>query len=707
MLIFVASMVPFLMIGISSLMISEKSLEASSSDLLVAVRDNKKAAIERYFADMESQIKSLATSNATIKAMGNFSKSFVAPEMQEADTALKQYWFEQFGAKYQTENGKALEVDAYFQKLSPAAVYYQTKYIANNPNPLGSKNALINTQGGTAYDQDHALFHDMLNKYLQEFGFYDIFFVSKKGDVVYSVFKELDYATSLYNGPWANSGLAESFKQSLNAKQGDVSFTDLSLYVPSYDAPAGFVSTPIYKGSQFLGVLIFQMPLDRISQIMSGRSGLGETGETYLVGQDHLMRSDAYLDPETHSVVGSFKNPKTGSVNSEAVVLGLKGESGVKIIRDYNGNQVVSAFAPIVLGGNQWVLIAEKDVSEAFASSATLQKVVVMIGLAGLLFIVLMGYLFGNALSKPVIAFTNTLREISRTSNFSMRVESKQQDEVGQAAVALNELLSSTDMALQETNKIVKAMSNGDFSRRIEASLEGDLNQLKQGLNHSMNTIEEVMQQVNHSVKEIACGNFAQNVAVNASGVYLELQQNLSTSTKTLAQVMGDIRRVIDEMSLGNFQEQITVEAHGDLLNLKNNINDSLHTIAQAIQAIGKVVKAQAEGDLTQQLPDELFKGELSALKDAINDSMLKTKESVKVGVETSRIVSVAAQEVSAGANTLSSRVQEQATALEQTSISMKEMSSQIQQNTQSSLSARSLAEDMREYSLSGVEIMN
>ena len=53
---------------------------------------------------------------------------------------------------------------------------------------------------------------------------------------------------------------------------------------------------------------------------MSERAGLGETGETYLVGSDKLMRSDSYLDPKHHSVVASFRNPEKGKVETEAQI---------------------------------------------------------------------------------------------------------------------------------------------------------------------------------------------------------------------------------------------------------------------------------------------------------------------------------------------------------------------------------------------------
>ena len=62
------------------------------------------------------------------------------------------------------------------------------------------------------------------------------------------------------------------------------------------------MAVPIFEetltGQTQLGVVIFQFPVDRFKNLMSDRSGLGETGATYLVGNDMRLRSDSFLDPQ-------------------------------------------------------------------------------------------------------------------------------------------------------------------------------------------------------------------------------------------------------------------------------------------------------------------------------------------------------------------------------------------------------------------------
>jgi len=217
------------------------------------------------------------------------------------------------------------------------------------------------------YSRLHEEIHPVVRTYLEKFGYYDIFLIDPdNGKIVYSVFKELDYATSLLDGAWADTNFAEAFKKGRTLDKGEVALMDFAQYMPSYDAPASFIASPIFDGDTRLGVLIFQMPLDRITGVMSERAGLGKTGETYLVGPDLLMRSDSYLDPKNHSVTASFRRPETGKVETEAAKRAIAGQTGAEIIIDYNGNPVLSAYTPVKVGELTWALLAEIDVAEAF-----------------------------------------------------------------------------------------------------------------------------------------------------------------------------------------------------------------------------------------------------------------------------------------------------------------------------------------------------
>ncbi|MBT4889574.1 MAG: HAMP domain-containing protein, partial [Rhodospirillales bacterium] len=398
------------------------TLMEEAFEKLTAVRANKKNAVESYFNNIQGQILTLSKDTMIIDAMQTYRSSFsnFGRNLNDSDIVrmrkeLGQYYSDQFQIEYENQNNNAsIDVGSVLASLSEKAVLFQHEYILKNANPLGNKHLLNAGSDKSDYTKAHKKFHPAFREFLEQFGYYDIFLVdSQSGNMVYSVFKELDYATNLINGPWADTGLGRVFKEA-NASDDPnfVAFDDLALYAPSYNAPAGFIASPVFNAFGLKsGVLIFQMPLDAISNVMSERAGLGKTGETYLVGQDMLMRSNSYLDPEHHSVTASFRHPDKGSVETEASKRALNGETSEDIVVDYTGGTVMSAWTPINAFGLTWALLAEIDLAEAVipvdaSGKNYYQKYVDLYGYYDLFLIQSNGYVFYTA-AEEVDLHTN------------------------------------------------------------------------------------------------------------------------------------------------------------------------------------------------------------------------------------------------------------------------------------------------------------
>ena len=101
-----------------------------------------------------------------------------------------------------------------------AALAAQSVYIASNPFEVGSKNEWEDSGNNTPYARHHAAQHSVLRSVIRTHGFYDLFIIRPDdGRVVYSVFKEIDFGTSLLSGPHRDSGLARAFDEALNIRE--------------------------------------------------------------------------------------------------------------------------------------------------------------------------------------------------------------------------------------------------------------------------------------------------------------------------------------------------------------------------------------------------------------------------------------------------------------------------------------------------------
>ncbi|MBK5967503.1 MULTISPECIES: methyl-accepting chemotaxis protein [Thiorhodovibrio] len=486
----------FLLIGVSALAFvglwagyqAEKALLHKSYAQLESVREIKRQAVERYFIHIQNQILTFSENAMVVDAMRELravfprfraENGYAADDIQRLGEELASYYSDQFSAEFRDQNdGRDPEALRYFKQLDDDSLALQHAYIQANPNPLGSKEGLDRAPDQSSYSALHGRIHPIIRSYLQKFGYYDIFLVDPDtGDILYSVFKELDYSTSLIDGPYADTNFGEVFRLANAATTPEVFFlVDYAQYVPSYEAPASFIASPIFDRGEKIGVAIFQMPIDALNSIMAERAGLGRSGESYLVGPDLLMRSDSYLAPDSHSVTASFRHPETGRVDTRAVHQALAGETGSEIVIDYNGNPVLSAYAPVKLGAFTWALMAEIDEAEVMAPVDRLIFSLVVAGLIFAAIIVLLALVVSNAIARPLragVAFAERIAE----GDLSARLSVRQRDEIGLLADALRAMMDKLRQVVAEVQSSAREVSQSsqqlaDSSSRLSQGSE-------------------------------------------------------------------------------------------------------------------------------------------------------------------------------------------------------------------------------------------
>ena len=244
-------------------------MEESVSGQLAAIQTLKGQQIEDYFQTIDYHIKTISVNNTTIEAINDFSDSW---------EILRQ----------------TVEPEQYLKDL----------YIENSPYPIGEKHELFKANDRVYIQIITVNTMIFIIKLQQKFAYYDIFLFDDKGDLVYSVFKELDYATNFYDGVYASSRIGSSFSGAIKElNKSESILIDFDPYAPSYGAPASFIASPVFDGNEKnRGIGISNATWKKITEIANARAGQGETGETYFVGQDLKLRSDSYRDPDNNNV---------------------------------------------------------------------------------------------------------------------------------------------------------------------------------------------------------------------------------------------------------------------------------------------------------------------------------------------------------------------------------------------------------------------
>lgn len=373
-----------------------ESLSHAAQERVVEVRDSRARETERLYNTIENQLVVAAQGSGVIDAVTGFSAGFAeldAAPLNLAEAKAVEAWYRDvWGPRLIQAMGEGSgEVDAAaFAPSGTAAVTLQARYTIG-PGGFDEAIAVDDAGDGSAWSAVHAQIHPYFRAMVDHLGYEDVLLVHPSGRVVYSAFKGADFGADLFEGPLRLTNLGETVREAMRKGiSGTVTFSDFADYPPSLGVPAGWAVTLVSDGGKPVGALAIELPIDRIEEVMTGgsnwaESGLGATGETYLVGSDRLMRSPArglLEDPQRFAAdAARFGVPaedvdrmvRTGStlllqkVETEAVEQALAGHRGTVIGAGFLGKDTIAAYAPVTIEGLRWVIVAEVGQAEAFA----------------------------------------------------------------------------------------------------------------------------------------------------------------------------------------------------------------------------------------------------------------------------------------------------------------------------------------------------
>lgn len=436
---------------------------------LTSVRASKAYQIESYFQNIHNHTQILSENPTIIAAMQEFTAAYNQLQTAEVpptfDRKLTTYYRDEFLTRLtKAEKGSPI-LQSYLPK-SIAARYLQYHYIAANPNPVGKKDFLNSPQDNSEYSRIHARYHPIFRKIIQKFGYYDMFLIDAQGTIVYTVFKETDFATNFESDAYKDTNLAKLYQIVQESKVRDYAkIVDFAPYSPSYGEPAAFIAAPIFNQSELIGVLAFQLPVNEINNVMTGnrnweRDGLGETGETYLVGRDALMRSVSRFlveDPQAYAKTLRSLGVNEAEINrinqygtsilqqyvrTAAVADALTGKQGTRIIRDYRDIPVLSSYAPLRIDGLDWVILSEMDLSEAYAPIYSFRYQILISATLLMLLVTLLAMALAYLFVKPINQLINSTRKIA-IGELDAIAPLETEDEFGELANSLNEIVQS------------------------------------------------------------------------------------------------------------------------------------------------------------------------------------------------------------------------------------------------------------------------
>ncbi|MCB1538074.1 MAG: methyl-accepting chemotaxis protein, partial [Alphaproteobacteria bacterium] len=531
--------------GISAYLSTQSALKRAEASLST-VLDEKEHELNAYLKTLDDDLNVVATSENTQTAFADYGTA----------------WDEL--TANQTEK---------LQKL----------YIEDNPNPTGHKEDLDYARDGSAYSLAHAKHHLWFRQFLRANGYYDIFLISPEGNILYTVFKELDFATNVQNGQWKNADIGNIFREVMakaKAKSDDtIVFEDFKPYAPSHDVPAGFIGRAVYTPSgALLGVLVFQLPIDNFIHLLKPNKNLGDTAKFYLTAGDRLLRNDpdgASADPILRDKIDL---PAVDSaVNDD--------QAGVALDHNDKGVKLVTAYEPVAYPRVKWVLLLNQDYDEVMSVIVKDTMNVIYISIVVLLAVALISALFARSLTRPIAGLQKAMADLAG-GNKSIAIPGLERgDEIGDMAKTVgvfkeNALELDRMNASAEEQKKRAEIEKKETMHKMANDFDNRVGGVIRTLSSAAESMTTTAQQMKHASDQTA--HVSSMVASGATQADSNVQ-TVAAAAEELAASSSEIARQIDSVAkkanMAASDAQATSASVQELVTLAESIGEVIGTI--------------------------------------------------------------------------------------------------------------------------------
>ncbi|MEE8057372.1 MAG: response regulator [Pseudomonadales bacterium] len=452
-----------------------------------------------------------------------------------------------------------------------------------------------------------------LSHFLLTYSYIDILLLDDKGNILYSIRRDDDLGRNLFEGKYAQSKFSLAVKKSL--KTGVPVYSDIEIYPPYNNQLSSFLmQTVVDEYGDKLGVLVIHLSNGPISEIIGGLTGFGELSQTYLVGQDLLMRSNSKFfeqstilstQVDTLATQNWFKNLQAFDRESEPSGFNINDHSS-EVYLDYRGVKVFGAQRPIEFAGIPMLMVAELSESEALLPVRELLDRVAVIVLATMCLTLLVSIFSVRSITRPIIQLTSWARQLA-VGHLEIENIETPNNEIG----ILNRTFVDLVDSLQEITGIMESLSVGDLSKEVSPRSDNDI--LVLALIQLSSALEGVVLQA----ELIAGGNLE---------VDIEPRSDRDLLGNALSRMTENLRKAEQESAQQDWvktsQAELAEVLSGDdkLSSLSNKITTYLVKRLQGLVGLLYVVDADAK------------RGSLSLIGRYAFDSDSQTKQSLEFG---------------------------------------------------------------------------
>ncbi len=225
-----------------------------------------------------------------------------------------------------------------------------------------------------------------------------------------------------------------------------------------------FTSAPVKNHlGKTIGILILGLSTAPLEYVLHLRTGIGKTGESYLVGDDFRMRSKSRFFPELA--------PEQIEVRTVATQHAFRRLTTPHLLTDYRRVLVLSVYHHLNIPGLNWVIVSEIDLEEAMLPVHQMRTVMMLIGIGVCIVIALLTWFVSIPLSQRIGRLRQVVLQLAKGVLPKKLLPVRNRDEIGQMKEAINQLI----LGMQRTSSFASEIGNGHLQSSYQPLSPEDL----------------------------------------------------------------------------------------------------------------------------------------------------------------------------------------------------------------------------------------
>ncbi|RUP00013.1 methyl-accepting chemotaxis protein [Hyphomicrobium sp.] len=521
---------------------------------------------------------------------------------------------------------------------SPDDTQKNISYFTNGPE--SDRMQLDGASSGTMYGLRHSKIHPIALALINQAGYDDVILIDRNDRVVYTARKGSDFAGKVGEAG-TDPQLAKILLLLKSAKKGEAVFLDFASSTKSQ--PTAFVGTPIFKkanvamdsaqGEEQVGFAIIEISPSVLDRVFGARDGLGKTGETFAIGNDGIVRTNAPL-----------ATVKTAGKPSSVMGISANGDQ----------NDRLSGHTGVVFLGAPWNIYAQQSSDEALAAVANMSRSMAIAGICIVVLQLLIGGFVALSITRPLNKLKDSMRRLA-DGDLDTPVEGASRgDEIGAMASAVQvfkdngrkardlELSAELERQQREIEKEAER-AHREAEKETERQSRETERELAQAARDAEKAAEaqaitQTIQSLGKGLDELASGNLAYRIHTAFRSEFEQLRhdfnsavgklslvlKNVSDSSHTIKSSGGEIADASQELATRTEHQAANLqEASSRLDEITTTVNATATDVKSASEIAG-TARREAEGG------GQIVRSAVSAMNDI---EMSSTQIQTIVGV--------------------------------------------------------------------------